>query len=190
MILIVGLGNPGPKYEGTRHNMGFETIARLSALWSIPVKERGFHALTGKGMVGEEKVMLALPQTYMNESGQCVGELMRCMSLPSSRLLVIYDDIDLPCGRLRLRKSGSAGTHNGMKSVIAHLGYMDFARLRVGVGRPAPGEDLADYVLGRPAPEEKKLLLPALDAARDVVDVFVKVGVERAMLAANTAIEP
>lgn len=185
MILIVGLGNPGPKYEGTRHNMGFEVIDRLSKMWDIPVKDKGFHGLTGKGMVGAEKVMLALPQTFMNESGQCVGELMRYMSLPSSRLLVIYDDIDLPCGKLRLRKSGSAGTHNGMKSLIAHLGYTDFARLRVGVGRPAPGQDLADFVLGRPAPDDKKAILTALDEARDVVDVFVRVGIERAMLAAN-----
>lgn len=188
MILIVGLGNPGTKYEGTRHNMGFDVIARLSAMWDIPVRDRGFHGLSGKGMVGDEKVMLALPQTYMNESGQCVGELMRYMSLPSSRLLVVYDDVDLPCGKLRLRKSGSAGTHNGMKSVIAHLGYTDFARLRVGVGRPVPGQDLADFVLTKPNPEDRKLVLPALDAARDVVDVFVKVGIERAMLVANTQI--
>lgn len=186
MLLIVGLGNPGPNYRDTRHNMGYQVVERLSSRWDIPLKEdRKFKGMLGKGAVDGKKVMLAQPTTYMNDSGTCVSALMRYLSLPAAELLVVYDDVDLPLGRLRMRMNGSAGSHNGMKSVVEQLKVCDFPRLRVGIGRQPEGWDLADYVLGTPTAEEKKLLLPALDRAADVVEILLKVNLDRAMEAAN-----
>ncbi|MGI6316579.1 MAG: aminoacyl-tRNA hydrolase [Christensenellales bacterium] len=186
MLLIVGLGNPGPNYRDNRHNMGYQVVELLSSRWNIPLKEeKKFHGMVGKGAVEGKKAMLAQPTTYMNNSGTCVSALMRYLSLPTAELLVIYDDVDLPIGRLRMRINGSAGSHNGMKSVIEHLKVSDFLRLRVGIGQQPEGWDLADYVLGNPTAEEKKLLLPALAKAADVVDILIKVNLDRAIETAN-----
>ena len=136
MYMIVGLGNPGREYAQTRHNMGFLTLEVLAARWQIPITVKGFQGLYGKGLAEGQRVMLVAPQTYMNASGECVGAMARYFDVPLDHILVIYDDIDLPVGRLRVRQAGSAGTHNGMKSLIAHLGGGSFPRIRVGVGKP------------------------------------------------------
>lgn len=185
MYIIVGLGNPGRQYAETRHNMGFMALERLSRRWNIPLAAKGFQGHYGKGIVKGEKVLLVAPQTYMNASGECVGAMVRYFGVPTDHVLVIYDDIDLPVGRLRLRKSGSAGTHNGMKSLLAHLGTENFPRLRVGVGAPGPGVSMVDYVLGVPRAEERKVLALALDAALDTVEEIIADQMEAAMQYAN-----
>ncbi len=186
MYMIVGLGNPGREYAQTRHNMGFLTLDILAARWQIPLSVKGFQGLYGKGMAEGERVMLVAPQTYMNASGECVGAMARYFDVPKDHILVIYDDIDLPVGRLRVRQAGSAGTHNGMKSLIAHLGGGDFPRIRVGVGKPEPGMNLADYVLGIPPKAERDVLEQARQAAADAVTEILRGGMDGAMRLANT----
>ena len=157
--LIAGLGNPTKKYEGTRHNVGFETIDILSADCGIEVREKKHKALCGKGMINGSRVILAKPQTYMNLSGDCVQKVLHFYKLTPSNLIVIYDDIDLPVGSLRIRANGSAGTHNGMRSVVNSIGSDQFPRIRIGVGQsPGHHDDLKDYVLGKPGQEESELL--------------------------------
>ena len=185
MRIIVGLGNPGHEYERTRHNMGFLAMDRLSEKLGISLTSRGFEGLFGTGMAGSEKVMLIKPQTFMNNSGQCVGEALRYYHLDPAEVMVMYDDIDLPLGRLRLRMSGSAGTHNGMRSVVAHLDSQNFPRLRVGVGKPADAQELVNHVLDVPGKAEWERLNPALDATAEVVQLWLRGETERAMQLAN-----
>ena len=150
MFVIVGLGNPDKKYEGTRHNIGFDAIDALSRKYNIPVKEKKHKALVGTGAIEGCRVMLVKPLTYMNLSGESVGEIMNFYKLdPEEELLVIFDDISLAPGNIRIRKKGSAGGHNGIKSIIAHTGTMNFKRIKIGVGEKPKDWDLADYVLGR-----------------------------------------
>jgi PTH1 family peptidyl-tRNA hydrolase len=186
MYIIAGLGNPGEKYARTRHNMGFMALAGLSRRWGIPLEKQGFQGVYGKGVVGGERVILAAPQTYMNESGQCIGAMARYFAVPHDHIIVIYDDIDLPAGHLRIRKSGSAGTHNGMRSVIAHLGAGDFPRVRIGVGKPEAGEELVNYVLGTVPKAQQPLIERALDGAVESVEMIVRGQMEQAMQFANT----
>ena len=186
MHIIVGLGNPGREYARTRHNVGFDVIDVLSEKLDIPVNRSARHGLTGSGLVGGEKVLLVKPQTYMNLSGQCVSELVAFYKPDMADLLVIYDDIDLPLGKLRLRRDGSAGTHNGMRSIIGLLGRQDFPRLRVGVGSRPEGWELADWVLSHYATEEERrtqfdAFLLAADTAMDLI----RNGPESAMRTAN-----
>ena len=186
MWMIVGLGNPGREYVRTRHNVGFDVIDVLSEKLNIQVNRSLMHGLVGDGFFGGEKVMLVKPQTFMNLSGQCVSELVSFYKVPMDRLLLIYDDIDLPLGKLRLRLSGSAGTHNGMRSVIGLLGRQDFPRLRVGVGSRPEGWELADWVLSHYATEEERrtqfdAFLLAADTAMDLI----RNGPESAMRTAN-----
>ena len=149
MVIIAGLGNPDRKYEGTRHNIGFEVIDAISEKYNIPVTGRKARAFTGSGIISGQKVLLAKPQTYMNLSGESVGALVNFYKAdPETELLVIYDDISLDVGQIRVRRKGSAGGHNGMKNIIAHLGTEVFPRIKVGVGEKPAGYDLADYVLG------------------------------------------
>lgn len=154
MKLIVGLGNPGPRYEETRHNVGFMVIDQLSRKWDIPLSKQKFSGLYGMGTVGGEKVLLLKPLTYMNLSGEAIRPLMDFYKLNNEDIIVIYDDLDLPAGKIRLRQKGSAGGHNGMKSTIQHLGTQAFNRIRIGIDRPTGGMAVPDYVLSRFSDEE------------------------------------
>ena len=148
MKVIAGLGNPGDKYKGTRHNMGFGVLEELSDRWNIPIRNKEFKGLTGKGMFAGEKVILVKPQTFMNNSGECIGPLAKYYGVAPEDVIVVFDEIALEPGHIRVRAKGSAGGHNGMKSIIAHLGTEDFPRVRIGVGEKPEGGDLANWVLG------------------------------------------
>lgn len=158
MKLIVGLGNPGKQYEKTRHNIGFEVIDALSDRLNIPLNQAKFQGVYGVGHVQGEKVYLLKPLTYMNLSGESIAALMDYFQIENEELVVIYDDLDLPVGKIRLRQKGSAGGHNGIKSTIAHLGTQEFNRIRVGIDRAPSGMKVPDYVLGRFTKEEQEIL--------------------------------
>ena len=187
MLIVVGLGNPGREYARTRHNVGFDVLDVLSEKTGIQLTKSAMHGLIGEGFAGGEKLVLVKPQTYMNLSGQCVSELVSWYKPEMDRLLIVYDDIDLPLGKLRLRKSGSAGTHNGMRSIIGLLGSQDFPRLRVGVGKKPEGWELADWVLSHyQTVEERQTQFDAFLLAADVVLDYMKNGLDSAMRMANT----
>ena len=187
-FIIVGLGNPGRKYDGSRHNVGFDVIDELVDRCRIGGPERFGKSMIGKGRIGDRKVILVKPLTYMNLSGEAVQEIVHYYKAdPAEDLVVISDDIDLEAGKLRIRKKGSAGGHNGLKNIVQHLGSGDFARIRVGVGgKPDPGYDLADYVLGHFAGEEKKVMEEAVAKAAEAVICMVTDGVDLAMNRFNT----
>lgn len=186
MLLIVGLGNPGNPYARTRHNVGFDVIDVLSEKTGIAVKKKMSHTLVGEGNYQGERIVLCKPQTFMNDSGRSVVELVNWYKPEPDRLLVIYDDIDLPLGKLRIRKSGSAGTHNGMRSILAQYGRQDFPRMRVGVGAKPEGWDLADWVLSHYATqEEQKTQFDAFMRAADAALMIARDGVEKAMQSYN-----
>lgn len=178
MKAIVGLGNPGSEYTGTRHNVGFEVVDELAKRWRARLKS--WKSLANLAVVQEHEVVLVEPKTFMNASGEAVGKLAAFHKIAPSDLLVIVDEVQLPLGRLRLRRSGSAGGHNGLKSVIQHLG-VEFPRLRIGVGRGDPRWDLADHVLSRFAAGEKPAVEEAIGRAADAVEMFVAQGIEPAM---------
>jgi PTH1 family peptidyl-tRNA hydrolase len=166
MFIIAGLGNPDKKYEHTRHNVGFDVIDALAEKYHIDMKEKKHRALCGSGWISGQKVLLLKPQTYMNLSGESIKEALNFYKLdPESELLVVYDDISLAPGRIRVRAKGSAGGHNGIKNIIAMTGTQSFARIKVGVGEKPEGWDLADYVLGRFSTEDRKLVEEAFDDA-------------------------
>ena len=170
MFIIVGLGNPTPEYEGTRHNVGFEVIDALARKYNIDVDMKKHRAYIGKGMIEGQKVILAKPQTYMNLSGESVRSLLDYYKVDEEQeLLVIYDDISLDVGQLRIRKKGSAGGHNGIKSIISHLGHDAFLRIKIGVGEKPRGYDLADYVLGHFEGEDKEKMEEAYEKAVQAV---------------------
>lgn len=181
MYVIVGLGNPGKQYEHTRHNVGFDVIDMLSKEYGISVTKIKHKALIGEGRVGTEKVLLVKPQTYMNLSGETLIDIYNYYKVDPENIVVIYDDIDLEVGKLRIRKKGSAGTHNGMRSIIKCLGLSDFPRIRVGVSRPRPGQDLADFVLSRFRKEEADDLQMGLEKATNAVDCIVRENIDKAM---------
>lgn len=181
MYLIVGLGNPGSKYERTRHNVGFIAIDLLSAKFNIPVTKLKFKSLVGEGRIGGERVVLIKPQTFMNLSGEAVREAMQFYKAEHGRLIVIYDDIDLEAGRLRIRKQGSSGTHNGMRNIIYLLGYDDFPRFRIGVSKPLTGQDLASFVLSKFRDEEIKPVAAAIDNAVLAAEMTIREGIDKAM---------
>lgn len=183
--VVVGLGNPEKKYEHTRHNVGFDVLQVLSQKCGIPLNKLRCKALTGEGRIGAERVVLAAPQTYMNLSGQSVVELLRWYKADAQHLIVVYDDVDLPAGKLRVRASGSAGTHNGMRNIVYLTGRDDFARVRVGIGKPEPGRDLAAYVLGKYPPEARQAMFDAFTRAADAVQAIVQDGVDAAMARFN-----
>lgn len=180
--LIIGLGNPGSKYTDTRHNCGFMAIDRLSDRWKIPLKpEKRFQGDYGEGVGPAGKLRLLKPETYMNLSGQSVRAAIDWFKLNPESVLVVYDDMDLSFGRLRLRLSGSAGGHNGMKSIIQHLGQQNFPRLRVGVGAPDGDRDVLGHVLGRFTPEEKAHLPELIDTSADAIELCLRQDVQTAM---------
>ena len=179
-VLIAGLGNPGPKYAGNRHNVGFQAIDRLARLHDISLRRRRFKARLGEGHIGAHPVVLAQPLTFMNNSGDAVGPLSRWYKIPPERVLVIHDDLDLPLGRLRLRPHGSSGGHNGMRSIIRSLGTDQYPRLRIGVGRPQRGDPI-DYVLTDFDPDEEPLMQAVLDRVDEIVRCVLDQGVNEAM---------
>ncbi len=185
MYVIIGLGNPGKKYEKTRHNVGFRVIDRLSKDWGVSVKKVQFQSLVGETFYAGEKVVLIKPQTYMNESGRAVVELQRYYQVPPENLIVIYDDIDFEVGVLKVRKRGSAGSHNGMKSVIFQLQTDVFPRVRIGIGKQPSYMDLANYVLSGFTTKEEKTLDEVLKAACDAVETIVEKDVEQSMNQTN-----
>ena len=179
--LIAGLGNPTKKYEGTRHNVGFETIDILSADCGIEVREKKHKALCGKGMISGSRVILAKPQTYMNLSGESLRLIADFYQIPPENIIVICDDINLPCGQLRIRVRGSAGGHNGLKNIILHLGSQNFMRVRIGVGEKPEGWELADYVLSRTGGEDRKILNDAEKDAAEAVKLMAAGEITKAM---------
>lgn len=182
MFLIVGLGNPTRQYEKTRHNIGFDVMDALADKYHITIGEKKHKALCGKGVMEGEKVVLAKPQTFMNLSGESVAELLNYYKLDAeTEMIVVFDDISLAPGDIRIRKSGSAGGHNGVKNIIAMTGTQNFMRVKVGVGEKPKGWDLADYVLGRFEPEDRAKVEEAIVHAEDAVLMMLKGDVDRAM---------
>lgn len=180
--LVVGLGNPGEKYENTRHNVGFLTVDELAERARVPVQKLKHRALINTLEVGSVKVLLMKPVTYMNLSGEAVRQAVDFYKIPPERVLVVSDDTALAVGRLRIRKGGSAGGHNGLKNIIQHLGTDQFPRVRVGVGeKPHPDYDMADWVLGKFQGEDKKAIDGAVKRAADAVECLLKEGPDRAM---------
>lgn len=182
MYIIAGLGNPTSQYVGTRHNVGFDVIDKLADKYNISVTEKKSKALCGKGVIEGQKVILVKPQTYMNLSGESIRPLIDYYKLdPETEFLVIFDDISLDVGKLRIRKKGSAGGHNGVKSLITHLGTQNFQRIKVGVGEKPKEYDLADYVLGHFSKEEKVKMQEGYDAATEAVVMILQGEIEAAM---------
>ena len=181
MFLIVGLGNPEEDYSQTRHNMGFNVINKISSEYKIEVKQKKFDALFGAGNIEDEKVILLKPQTYMNLSGKSVKQCVDFYKIELEKIIVIYDDIDLDKGKVKIRKFGSAGTHNGMKSVVDSLGTENFARVRVGIGKPDYKGDLMNYVIGYVPEEEKVILDKGCTKAKEGVIEILKNGIDIAM---------
>jgi PTH1 family peptidyl-tRNA hydrolase len=181
MYIIVGLGNPTEKYQATRHNVGWDAITRLSDDYKIPLDFKKHKAICGKGYIEGEKVILAQPMTYMNLSGESVRELVDFYKVSPEEVIVIYDDISLEVGQLRIRKKGSAGGHNGMKSIISHLGTDEFPRIKVGVGDKPKGWDLADYVLSRFQGDEQASIRDALKDSSEACKMIITSGMDAAM---------
>ncbi len=180
--VVAGLGNPGAKYEHTRHNVGFQVIDLLSARWGIPVKKLKFQATYGQGTALSRKVLLLKPQTFMNLSGQSVRDCLAFLKLPPERLIVVYDDVALAPGRLRVRAQGSDGGHNGIKNILYHLKTDAFPRVKIGVGAASnPEYALADWVLSRPEGEDAKVIAQMRERAADAVEEIIKNGAESAM---------
>ena len=172
--LIVGLGNPGQKYEHTRHNMGFLTVDLLAEKLGVKLNKVKFKSAFNIARFAGCKCLVMKPQTYMNLSGEAVHEAVQFYKIPAERVLVIYDDVSLPVGKLRVRPTGSAGGHNGIKNIIAHLGTQDFPRIKIGTGAPAGGgAEMVDWVIGEPSPADKKLLLEAANRAIDAAERIV-----------------
>ena len=182
MYIIAGLGNPGRKYAHTRHNVGFDAIDRLSGIYQIPVEEKKFQGLFGTGFIGGQKVALVKPQAYMNLSGEWVRDFLYYYKVdPEEGLLVLFDDICLEPGSIRIRKKGSAGGHNGIKNIILHTGTQNFARVRIGVGEKPQRWDLADYVLSPFPKGDRELVDEAVDHCADAVKMILEGEIEAAM---------
>lgn len=182
MYIIVGLGNPDKKYQGTRHNVGFDVIDAIAEKYNIAVDTKKHLAYVGKGVIEGQKVILAKPQTYMNLSGESVRSIVDFYKAdPEHEVLIIFDDVSLDVGQLRIRKKGSAGGHNGIKSIISHLGTSGFPRIKVGVGEKPKGYDLADYVLGKFSKSEQEKMQEGYKNAVDAVALILQDEMEKAM---------
>ena len=181
MKIIVGLGNPGRKYERTRHNAGFMAVDAIAGSLKLDLAQEKYHALIAKGRIGADEALFAKPQTFMNESGRSVGAILRYTYATSADLVVVHDDLDLPLGTVRVKTGGGHGGHNGLRSIIEHIGTPDFVRVRVGVGRPTPGFDTADYVLSPFSAEERKAATEAFEKAAEAVKAVVLEGAVKAM---------
>lgn len=181
MKIIVGLGNPGNEYAKTRHNVGFMLIDALAEHLNITLWKDKFNAQIAEGRIGAEKILLVKPQTYMNNSGEAVGPLMRWYKLKPEDIVVAHDDMDIPAGTIRIRKKGSSGGHNGIKSLISHIGSENFARVRLGIGRPLPGWSVVKHVLAPFPAEDKAEVDKAIDYLIPAVECIVSDGLDIAM---------
>lgn len=187
MLIIAGLGNPGIQYAQTRHNMGFKAIDYLTQELKASMPKEKFNGLIFQAKVNDKKVLLVKPQTYMNNSGECLAAIMQFYKLKPENFLVIYDDIDLPEGKVRVRAKGGAGTHNGMRSIVTCLNSENFMRIRIGMGQPKnPEMDLADYVLGKVSKESEESVNKAIILAGDAAKETALSGIEKAMQKYNT----
>ncbi len=181
MFVIVGLGNPGKKYEKTRHNMGFSAIDKLAEKHDIKVNKLKHKALVGDGFISGRKALLVKPQTYMNLSGESVREIVSYYDVTLDNLIVIYDDFDLETGVIRIRKKGSAGSHNGMKSIIEQIQSKDFPRIRIGIGKSGEGSEWKDFVLGKTSKQDEKVIEDAVKRTADAVGCILEKGIDEAM---------
>ncbi len=181
MYLIVGLGNPEEEYSNTRHNMGFDVINKLAKKYNINITKNKFKGLYGTGIIENQKVILLKPQTYMNLSGDSIIEVMNYFNIDISELIVIYDDMDIEKGTMKIRKNGGPGSHNGMKSVIENIQTTNFNRIRIGIGRPEKNYDKINYVIGKISKEEKDILECGIDKAAEAIPEIIKIGIDRAM---------
>ena len=181
MKCIIGLGNPGKKYESTRHNVGFMVIDAFATKWDISINTNKFKSMIGEGNINGQKVVLMKPQTYMNLSGEAVKAYLDFYKADIEQLLVIYDDLDLPVGRMRLRYKGSAGGHNGIKSIVQHLSTQQFNRIRIGISRPQVGGDIVDYVLSSFHKEERSLLAELMPRLCDAMEAALSEPFDKVM---------
>lgn len=181
MFVIVGLGNPGKKYEKTRHNMGFLAIDKLAKQHDIKINKLKHKALVGDGFISGRKALLVKPQTYMNLSGESVREIVDYYDVDPEELIIIYDDFDLETGAIRIRKKGSAGSHNGMKSIIGQLQSKDFPRIRIGIGKSGGGAEWKNFVLGKTSKQDEKLIEDAVERTADAVACILEKGIDKAM---------
>ena len=180
--IIAGLGNPGDKYKGTRHNMGYMAMDELFDLWQLTKHKKRFSSLCSSANKYNTKIILLKPLTYMNESGRAIKKAASFYKVPTENIVVMYDDIDLPVGSLRIRKNGGPGTHNGMRSIVSHIGE-GFPRIRIGIGKSQ--KDLISYVLSKPSKEDIKLLSDTLSGSAKAVDAIIKEGIDKAMQSYN-----
>lgn len=185
MWLVVGLGNPGEEYEGTRHNAGFLLVDRLAGAWGVELRGRLFKARTARARRGGEEVLLVEPKTFMNRSGASVRAALEGKGVPPERLIVAYDDLDIPLGEIRVRKQGRPGTHKGMISIAGEIGTEEFPRVRIGIGPLPDGRDAADYVLEPFKRNERRLLEESLEAAAEAVEMVLDGRIELAMTRFN-----
>lgn len=181
MFLIVGLGNPEEEYSNTRHNMGFDTINKLANEYNIKINKNKFKGLCGSGIIENEKVILLKPQTYMNLSGESIKEAMAFYKIKSENIIVIYDDIDIEPGIIKIRKKGGSGGHNGMKSVISEIDTQNFPRIRIGIGKPENKGQLIEYVIGKMPQTDKDILEKATILGKEAILEIIKNGVDIAM---------
>ncbi|MDY3005803.1 aminoacyl-tRNA hydrolase [Anaerococcus sp. AGMB00486] len=186
MYYIVGLGNPGLKYENTRHNVGFLTIDYLARKYNIDVRKIKFKSLIGQGVISDQKVMLIKPQTYMNNSGEALREIYNYFDFKHDKLIVIFDDIDIDFGSIRIRKKGSAGTHNGMKSIIYNLEFDDFPRIKLAVGKKPEYMDLANFVLSGFSKDEAKIIEDEIKFTSNAISMILTEGIDKAMSLFNS----
>lgn len=181
MYLIVGLGNPEEEYRQTRHNMGFDVINKISSKYSIAMDKKKFKSIYGDGMIGTEKVVLLKPQTYMNLSGIAIKAVKDFFKVPNENVIVIYDDMDVEPGKIKIRKKGSGGSHNGMKSVISQLRTTQIPRIRVGIGKPEKSYEMIDYVISKMSNADYDMLKPGIDKAVEAVEEYLVNGIDIAM---------
>lgn len=185
MWVVVGLGNPGRRYAGTRHNVGFLLVRRLARRWGVKFRKRKHGAKVAEAMRNNERLVLAQPQTYMNLSGKAVKQMVDGYRIPPQNLVVVYDDLDIPVGQIRVRKEGRPGSHKGMCSIVAEIGTAAFPRLRVGIGPHAEGDDAAEFVLSPFSREERPVLEDALVRAEDALEMVIDGRIDAAMNAFN-----
>lgn len=181
MYLIVGLGNPENEYSNTRHNMGFDTINQIARNNNIKIVKKKFKALYENSIIKNQKIILLKPQTYMNASGESIKEAVNFFNIKPEKIIVIYDDIDIEKGKIKIRKKGGAGSHNGMKSVIQELDSTDFIRIRVGIGQPQFKDDMINYVIGNVPEDEQRILQQGVEKAANAVEEILENGIDIAM---------
>lgn len=181
LYIIAGLGNPGQRYDNTRHNVGFDAVDTLASKYGISISKLKYKALYGEGTIEGRRVLLVKPQTFMNLSGESIRDIVEWYKVPMERLIVIYDDVDLEPGKIRVRPKGSSGTHNGMRNIIYLLQKDDFPRVRIGIGKAPPDWELADYVLSKYSPADRKIADEGIERAAGATVELLKNGVDSAM---------